>query len=145
MPKKLPMNEQYAPVYVLDSFALLAYLEGEQGGVRVKAVLRAAVQHTVRVYLSQINLGEVMYITERERGLAAAHKVLALLDQLPIDLLAATKERILDAAHLKAHYAVAYADAFAIAAAKEVSGVILTGDAEYSAVEKLVAIEWLPR
>jgi len=139
------MNEPPVAVYVLDSFALLAYLEGEPGAGRVKTVLRAAAQKTTRIYLSQINLGEVVYITERERGLAAAQKVLATIEQLPVELLAATKERILEAAHIKAHCAVAYADAFAIAAAKEVGGTILTGDPEYTQANALVAIEWLPR
>jgi len=139
------VSETLAPVYVLDSFALLAYLEGESGADRVQTVLRAASKQTARVYLSQINLGEVLYITERERGLAATQKVLAAIEQLPLDLLAVTKERILEAAHIKAHCAVAYADAFAVAAAKELGGVILTGDPEYSTVKELVAIEWLPR
>jgi len=133
------------PVYILDSFAVLAYLEGEPGADRVKSVLREVEKKSAQVHLSQINLGEVLYITERERGLAAAQKVLAAIEQLPVDLFAATKERILDAAHIKAHCTVAYADAFAIAAAKELEGVILTGDPEYANVKELVDIEWLPR
>jgi predicted nucleic acid-binding protein len=139
------VSEPLAPVYVLDSFAMLAYLEDEPGAERVKAVLQAAVQQATQVHLSQINLGEVLYITERERGLAAAQKVLAAIEQLPVELLSVTKDRILDAAHIKAHCSVAYADAFTIAAAKELRGVILTGDPEYSAVKELVDIVWLPR
>ena len=139
------MSDPHVPVYIFDSFAVLAYLEGESGAERVKAILRAASKQTARVHFSQINLGEVLYIAERERGLAAAQKDLATIEQLPVDLLSVTKERILDAAHIKAHCAVAYTDAFAVAAAKELGGVILTGDPEYSNVKELVAIEWLPR
>ena len=44
--------------YVLDSFALLAYLEGEPGMVRVRSVLEGAAAQRHTVYLSLINLGE---------------------------------------------------------------------------------------
>ena len=53
------------PAYVLDSFALLAYLEGEAGMPRVRSVLAGAEARRHRVYLSLINLGEALYITER--------------------------------------------------------------------------------
>ncbi len=45
--------------YVLDSFALLAYLEGEEGKERVQSVLEDAAAQRRRAYLSLINLGEV--------------------------------------------------------------------------------------
>ena len=38
---------------------------------------------------------------------------------------------------------VAYADAFAIAAAQELGGSVLTGDPEFETVEILIKIEWL--
>jgi predicted nucleic acid-binding protein len=52
--------------YVLDTFALLAYLEGEPGMARVRSVLEGAAAQRHAVYLSLINLGEALYITERE-------------------------------------------------------------------------------
>ena len=42
-----------------------------------------------RVLMTSINLGEVLYITERERGLPLAQRVLALVESLPITLLEA--------------------------------------------------------
>ncbi len=62
--------------YVLDSFALLAYLEGEPGMPRVRSVLEGAAAQRHTVYLSLINLGEALYITERERGLVEARRTL---------------------------------------------------------------------
>ncbi len=92
-----------------------------------------------------INVGEVLYITERERGVAQAHQALAAIEQLPLELLAVTRERILAAAHIKARFPLAYADAFAVAAAQEFQGIVLTGDPEFAAVEALIGVEWLPR
>jgi len=138
------VSKEY-PFYIFDSFAILAFLEGEEGAKRVQAVLEAARQEKAKVAFSVINLGEVMYIVERERGLAAAQKVLAIIEQLPLEILPATQERILSAAHIKARFRVAYADAFAIAAAQEFGGVALTGDPEFVEVEKIIQVEWLPR
>jgi predicted nucleic acid-binding protein len=131
------------PIFILDSFAVLAYLAGEPGMSRVQEVLEAAVRGEHRTGLSWINLGEVLYITEREVGLAQAQAVLAAIEQLPIQFLDVTKERVLAAAHIKANYRVAYADAFAIAAAKELGGTVLTGDPEYESITALVPVEWI--
>lgn len=131
--------------YVLDSFALFAHLEEEAGATRVRAVLGEAAAGKAQAYLSVLNLGEIAYITEREVGLAAAQTALSAIEQLPVQVLDATRERVLAAAHLKASHAVSYADAFAVAAAQEFDAVLLTGDPEFKAVEKLISIEWLPR
>jgi ribonuclease VapC len=132
-------------VYVLDSFALLAYLQTEPGGPRVKAVLAQAEKKQAEVYLSIINYGEAVYITEREQGLPAAHKLIAAVDQLPITIVEADRRLAFAAAHLKAHYPISYADTFVVALAQQKQAVLLTGDPEFRKVEHLVTIEWLPQ
>jgi ribonuclease VapC len=131
------------PVYILDSFALLAYFQGEKGLSRVKMVLQQADRSACRACISLINLGEVAYITEREQGLSQAQAILAVVDELTIQVLPATRQAVLDAAHIKANYPLAYADAFAVVAAQAEKGVLLTGDPEMEAVEGLVPLEWL--
>jgi PIN domain nuclease of toxin-antitoxin system len=131
------------PTYLLDSFALLAYLNDEAGGGRVQEVLALGKSHKCRLMMSLINLGEVLYITERKRGLPAAQTVQALVESLPLELLEASRDLILDAAHIKALHALSYADAFAVASAIRESAIILTGDPEYQSVEDLVKVEWL--
>jgi len=131
------------PTYLLDSFALLAYLNDEPGGGRVQEVLTLAITHKCRLAMSLTNLGEVLYITERTRGLPAAQAVQALVESLPLELLEASRDLILDAAHIKAHHALPYADAFAVASAVREDASILAGDPEYKTVEAIVHIEWL--
>ena len=140
--KKLKMSADL-PVYVLDSYALLAYLGGEAGTERVQTILREAESGSCRVVVSIINLGEVAYITEREGGLVRAQAVLGLIQQLPVEILPASEEAVFAAAHIKANYPVAYADAFAIAVAQMTGGTALTGDPEFRAVENIINIEWL--
>ena len=63
---------------------LLAYLEGEKARPRVMELLKDAELGECSVYLSLINLGEVLYITEREKGHILALQTLAAIDQLPL-------------------------------------------------------------
>lgn len=129
--------------YVLDSFAVLAFLEQEPGASMVRSILEYGQQHKDRVWLSLINLGECLYIIEREQGLTAAIRTIAALRQLPIAEAEATRDRIFDAAHIKAKHRVSFADAFAIALAMEKKATLVTGDPEFKQVESLVSVLWL--
>ena len=132
-----------ATVSILDSYALLAYLGGEVGEGRVKEILHDASFGESRALMSLINLGEVAYITERERGLAKAQEVLAMVEQLPIKILPVDRQTVLAAAHVKANFPVAYADAFAIVAVQEHEGTLITGDPEFESVKDIVQVEWI--
>jgi predicted nucleic acid-binding protein len=131
--------------YVLDSFALLAYLESEPGAARVQELLRRAEQQQARIFLSVINYGEAVYVIEREKGLHAAQSAIAEVDQLPITVVDAQRKLTFAAAHLKASYPIAYADAFALALAQEQQATLVTGDPEFRKAAAVVQIEWLKR
>ena len=131
--------------FILDSYALLAHLEDESGAARVREVLQACHAGEDLSYIPMINVGEVVYITERECGAAEAARVLGFIDQLPLTQLPASRQRILDAAHIKANTPISYADAFVVAAAMEFKAVILTGDPEFETVEDRAVVEWLSR
>jgi len=128
---------------VLDSYALLAYLNAEAGEKRVQEVLKQAQDEKLKVYFSLISLGEVLYITERRRGLTQAQRVLGLAESLPLTLCEVTRELVLDAAHIKANHTISYADAFVTALAQAESARVLTGDPEFESVEDAVEVEWL--
>jgi predicted nucleic acid-binding protein len=137
---KSAANGNLDVMYVLDSFALLCYLAEEPGYEQVTVLLERA---QATVYLSMINLGEVLYITEREQGVERAREVLGALEALPLQLLDASRLRVLAAAHIKANYPISYTDAFVVAAAQEFQAVIVTGDPEFKRVAHLAPIEWL--
>jgi len=131
--------------YILDSFALLAYLEDEAGAEQVEARLIQAEKGEAKVLLSLINYGECLYIVERERGLAQAQWTVGLVDRLPVQVVEVDRSLVLAAAHIKARYPIAYADAFAVALAQQIDGTLLTGDPEFRRVQGLIPIEWLPQ
>jgi len=130
-------------VFVLDSYAVLAYLNAEPGQVQVSETLALAQDNHCQVILCHISLGEVLYITERRRGLTHAQRVLALVESLPLLNQEISRNLVLDAAHIKAQYPISYADSFVVATAQRTKGTILTGDPEFKTVEDLVNIIWL--
>ena len=130
--------------YVLDSFALLAHLEDEKRGIKVTSILKAARDsEDITLYISAINLGEVYYITMRERGGKKAEEVLSLIKLLPIQIIIPDMDLILKAAKLKAKYSAAYADCFAAFLAIEKEASVITGDPEFKNMQKDVRVEWI--
>ena len=139
------MKGRIAANYALDSFAVLSYLENEAGAGKVEKILRNAEKYNTHLWMSVINLGEVFYITERERGIAKARTTLSVLDQLPIAVVNADRQQTLIAAHFKARFPISYADAIALATAHTKQAKLLTGDPEFKAIESPVDIEWMSR
>lgn len=131
--------------YVLDSYALLSYLQKEEGSEEVRNLLIKTRKGEAKLFISAINVGEVVYITERSSGLPAVHAVLTLLQELPLEIVDADMEAVLQAAPFKASLPVAYADCFALSLARKVGGPVITGDPEFQKAEKQVSIHWLPR
>jgi predicted nucleic acid-binding protein len=130
------------PVFVLDSFAILAYFQAENGGERVLELLNNAREDKVELVMSLINVGEVVYLTGRNRGRKIAEALLKDLRDLPITFFEASEERILASAWIKASHAISYADSFAIALSQELKGTLVTGDPEFEAVKDLQVL-WL--
>lgn len=127
--------------FVLDSYAILAMLEDETGAEQVSSVISSS---NATIFMSVINLGEVLYIVRRRRSTKLAAQVAQdIVATDNIHLIDATFERTQVAAGIKARGGLAYADAFAVGLAKEVNGIILTGDKEFASVEKEVSIRWL--
>lgn len=129
--------------YVLDSFALLAYLQDEPVAARIEKLLDNAEKVKCQLFLSIINLGELLYITERRGGVAKAQDALALIRQLPIQVVPADEQTVFAAAHIKANHILSYADAFVVAVAMQENASILTADPEFQSVESIVTVEWL--
>lgn len=126
---------------MLDSYALLAFLEGEEGGDIVNDFLQSP---GAQFYISAINMGEVFYIILRERGMAAAELVESELNQAHnIRVVDATWERAKMAGIFKSRGGISYADCFAAALALEKDAPLITGDKEFERVSDKIQIVWL--
>lgn len=95
------------------------------------------------IKITVIDLGEVIYIVEKKRGLQGAQLTLSRIKELPIKLIDIDEELALAAAHIKAEHSIAYADCFAAALSDLQKAVLLTGDPEFKKLEKDIEIFWL--
>lgn len=129
--------------YILDSYAVLAYFQEEKGSSTVKELLKKASQNQCMLYLCVINLGEIMYVIEKEKGLQSAQLALCRIKELPVEIIAAEEEITLEAAHIKVNYPISYADCFAAAAAKLYKGLLVTGDPEFELLKNYVDMVWI--
>jgi uncharacterized protein with PIN domain len=108
----------------LDSWAILAWLDGEQPALsRVDGLLAA------RPVVSWVNLVEVYCRVERDHGRAAADEILSSLRASLAPDLPGTA-RMIEVARLKARAAIALGDCFAVVTAAAHGLVLLTGDPE---------------
>ena len=132
-----------AAVRVLDSYSLLAYIEGEAGAEQMIEIFRVARDSGRSLFLSVVNWGEVYYITMREAGHERADEVAHLISTLPIQIVPADLDLTRQAAELKSKHKMSYADCFAVALAKQRKAELVTGDKEFREVEKEVKILWV--
>lgn len=131
---------------VLDAWAVLAYLQGEETAAsRVKEVLQEAEARQVTLFMSLINVGEVFYTVGRRQGEDAAEETLAELRQLSLTIITPDANTVLQAARMKMRYTLSYADAFAAVTAQELQATLMTGDPELLALTDLIALEALHR
>ena len=93
--------------------------------------------------MNEMNIGEVYYVTARERSFEQAEDFLNRFETLPIQPVANSFDQVLEAARIKARFPISYADAFAVATAIRMNAVVVTGDPEFRRVERLVKIDWL--
>ena len=132
--------------YVLDSYALIGYLENEHFAGRIEQLLKQAKKGEVSLYLHALHLGEVYYIILREQGSNLADLAYSRIKAFPLTFIEQIDEELLlTAASLKANFPISYADSFAAALAKIKNCVLLSGDPELIMLEneKVIVIEWL--
>jgi ribonuclease VapC len=128
---------------VLDSWAVLAYLEDENPGKQVAELIADAHEHGTSLLMTTVNAGEVWYILAREISETEAERAITDLKRLGIQFVGADWNLTRLAAGFKAKHRMSYADCFAAVLAKENRSELVTGDKEFKQVESEIKIHWL--
>ncbi len=128
---------------VLDSWAVMAYLEDESSAQKVADLIGDAHEHGIPLLMSVVNAGEVWYILAREVTEAEADKALHDLRQLGIEFQDVDLKLARLAGGFKAKHRMSYANCFAAALAREHKAELVTGDKEFKQVEGDIRIRWL--
>ena len=97
--------------YVLDANALIGLLEARRGAAeKVRHLLSEALRQDAPLLMSAVNWGEVFYIAWRRHGEAKAREAEARLQEMPVAVIAADRERASRAGALKEKHGLGYAD-----------------------------------
>lgn len=128
---------------VLDSYAVLAYLFGEQGHEKVVAALEKAADAGRNALISAPNWAEVRYQVERKVGTNRWVEIRDRLLGLPIEVAVADQSLAELAGEIKANKKMSLADCFAAALARERRADLYTGDPEFKAVQQEIRIVWI--
>jgi predicted nucleic acid-binding protein len=88
--------------------------------------------------MNETNVGEVYYIVAKHRSVGEAERVLRYLETLPLEIVSNGYAEVIDVARVKARFPLS--DAFAVATATWLGLCVVTGDAEFAAVEDTVDI-----
>src|SRR4051795_10023435 len=94
---------------VFDSYALIAFFRQEPGYELVRELLVKIAADEAEGYITTINIGEVYYMICRKSSQKNAEVALDALLKFPLQIIQADLDLTLEAAKLKAKYALSYA------------------------------------
>ena len=132
-----------AKAYVLDTWAVIAYLEDEPSGEQVEDLIATAHEEQIPIYMSVVNVGEVWHTMAREISEEEANASVKSLRDLWIQFENADWELTQEAARFKSKNKMSYADAFAAALSKNKKADLITGDKEFKPLDGEIKILWV--
>ena len=137
--------------YVLDSSAILRYLDDEAGAARVAEIIKSHLAGGCEAMVSALHWGEVAGVTCKLHGRAAMDLVLSRLSAFGLPIIAADADRAVRSSLIKLRLIklkrdIPYVDAFGIELASgSQDHVFVTADFDFKPASRAVTIEFLPR
>jgi uncharacterized protein len=128
---------------VLDSWAIIAFLEDEAAADKVANIIADAHEAEIPLLMSVVNAGEVWYIVARQTSVPDADTSIRQLRDLRIQFVDADWDLARAAGYFKSRNKMSFADCFAAALAKQRKAHLVTGDPEFKQVEQEITIDWL--
>ena len=126
--------------FVLDTSAIMAFIEQEAGAERVREIL---LKHAI--IIPWLSLLEVVYISQRELVEGEAVTRYALLKKLNAEIIwEADEALLLNAARINASHTLSLADAVIAAITSQHNAILLHKDPEYEPLQDVLEMEILP-
>ncbi len=139
----MPRNDERQNCYVLDTNAILAFIQNEAGASAMERLIGRASAGRTRLAVCLVSLGELYYTVFQKRGKGRALAALARTEALPFEMITVRRDLAIKAAELKATRSLGYADSYVAACAQELGATLVTGDPDFSCVDDLVRIKWI--
>lgn len=128
---------------VLDSWAILSYLEDEPAARKIGETLVDSLSNGIPLLISVINAGEIWYTIARRRSEKDADATIVWLREIGVRFIDADWQLTKTAAAFKVKGNISYADCHAAAVAKHNNAILFTGDLEFAQLNDAIDIEWL--
>jgi len=132
-----------AESFVLDTSAILALWNEEDGASTVEKILRNK-RHHRKIYVSFMTLMECRYRLWKDQGQNAADEIFRALSLLPVTRVDVDEELLLIASELKARHRISVADSWIIATAITRNATLVHKDPEFDTLSDKVAMKPLP-
>jgi ribonuclease VapC len=129
---------------VLDTSALFAYIDGENGADEVERILNSAARNRCWIFISFISLMEIYYIAWQEKSETIAKELVNIVKALPLQIVESSERLILSAGRLKALHRLSLADAIIAATAMEHSALLVHKDPELEIRSSYIQVLQLP-
>lgn len=131
--------------YVLDSSAILRYLDDEAGAARVSEIIKSHLTGKCEAVISALHWGEVAGITHKVHGRQGMGLALSRLSAFGLEIVSADADRAVRASLVKLKRGIPYVDAFGVELAADLSDrVFVTADFDFKPASRDVTIEFLP-
>jgi PIN domain nuclease of toxin-antitoxin system len=138
-----PLENGQSRRLVLDSHALLSFLENDRGADFVANALGMAEQEALECYMSIVNWGEVYYSILRAKGDRRAQEATFVIDQLPIEIVNMDMHLVRRASTFREQFRLPNGLCFAASLADSLDCPILTGDETFRQLEEEIKILWV--
>jgi predicted nucleic acid-binding protein len=131
--------------YVLDSSAILRYLDDEPGAARISEIIKAHLAGHCAAMVCALHWGEVAGITCKVHGRQAMDLMLSRLAAFGLEVVAVDGDAAVRASLVKLKRDIPYVDAFGVdLTAESADRVFVTADFDFKPASRDVAIEFLP-
>ncbi len=130
--------------FVLDTSAVFALTDREDGSELVEELLQGAAAGESQVGICAVSLMELYYISLREQGEEEATRLVALVKAWPVEWLHPVEKDLLLAGRFKAYHRLSFADALIAAVASSFNGALVHKDPEFESLGDAVRQLSLP-
>jgi predicted nucleic acid-binding protein len=132
-------------LFVLDSSAVLRYIDDEAGADRMGEIFMTCVQGQCEMRIPALQWGEIAGKLRKRLDQTSATRVLDGLIPQELEIIPATRERAIRASALRFERKISYVDGFALDLAMDSNEhILVTADHGFKSVADLAHIEFLP-
>jgi ribonuclease VapC len=131
-------------LYLLDTTALLAFIEDEKGADEVEKVLREAYINKARVLASFMSIMEGYHCLLKKGNEEGARDFYLYMKVLPVEIIGVDEKLIIKAGEIKTNFPLTTAESWVVASAMEYKAILVHKEPSYEVLSSLIPMVTLP-